>query len=292
MKTADAYAKVTARLIAELEGGRVPWHRPWVPSQPVSIHGRHYRGINAVLLSFLSPYASPVWLTFNQARERGGCVRKGEKGMPVILFKVSDRDRADADDASDERKARLFATTYTVFNVEQCDGVELPKRLQGPAGAREIVSGDVIAERFLGAGGPSLEHGGSRACYSPSLDSVRIPTRAAFKSSAEYYSTLFHELGHSTGHASRLNRDGIAKFDSFGSHQYSREELVAEFCAAFLCASAGIENARTVENSAAYLRYWLKAVKEEPGVLVRAASQAQKAADLILGVAPAAQVAA
>lgn len=291
MKTAEAYAKVTARIVAELEGGHCPWQRPWVPQAPVSIHGRAYRGINAVVLGLLTPYESPAWLTFNQARERGGCVRKGEKGTPVILFKVSQRDASGSDDASDEHRTRLFATTYTVFNVEQCDGVELPKRLQRPEGAREIVSGDDIAARYL-VGGPALEHGGSRACYSPSLDSVRMPVRAAFTSSAEYYSTLFHELGHSTGHASRLNRDGIAKFDSFGSHQYSREELVAEFCAAFLCASAGIENARTVENSAAYLRYWLAAVKEEPGVLVRAASQAQKAADLILGVAAAASEAA
>jgi len=281
MKTSDAYAKVTARLIALLEAGTVPWHMPWRTGMPTSIHGRAYRGINAAILAFGSPYTSNVWLTFNQARERGGCVRKGEKGTAVILFKVSKRE--DGETAEGESRTRLYATTYTVFNIEQCDGVELPKRFapRGEVAADERA--EQIAARYLTAGGPALVHQGSRAAYAPKADKIHMPNRNAFDDTSEYYSTLFHEIGHSTGHAARLNREGVANFDGFASHQYSKEELVAEFCAAYLCAEAGLENKRTIDNSAAYLRSWLRDIKADPGVLVRAASQAQKAADLVLG---------
>jgi antirestriction protein ArdC len=286
MNTTDAYTKVTERLLDALDNGTVPWHKPWQGGAPLSIHGRPYRGINAVILA-MSGYSSNVWLTYQQARERGGHVRKGEKGTPVILFKVSkrqDTEKAASEDPTGSR-TRLFATTFTVFNFEQCEGVELPERHRGND-VPPIEAAEAITTRYL-ENGPRLVHGGARAGYCSPIDTVRMPPRTAFDSAPHYYATLFHELGHSTGHETRLDRDGIARFDGFGSHQYSREELIAEICAAMLCGVARIENAVTLENAAAYLRHWRSVLKDDPGAIVRAASHAQKAADLVLGVAKA-----
>lgn len=275
MKRADVYAKVAARVLEQLSQGVVPWHKPWVGGGPVSIHGHRYRGVNALTLG-LSEYSSPVWLTYNQARERGGHVRRGEKGTPVLLFKVSQRE----DEIEGASSRRFFATTFTVFNLEQCEGVELPARFrERPA----PVAAGAIASRYLECGGPRLQHGGEVAAYAPSTDLVVMPAPSAFESVEAYYSTLFHEFGHSTGHPSRLNREGIANPDGFGSHRYSTEELVAEMCAAFLCARAGIETERTTANTVGYIQHWLGVLQADPGVLVKAASSAQKAADWVLG---------
>lgn len=285
----SAYEAVTDRIIAAMEAGTVPWHKSWATggaSVPVSIHGHEYRGINAFVLGFCSPYASNVWLTYNQARERGGYVRKGEKGTAVLLFKTIDRKR----ESTDEESARFFATTYTVFNIEQCEGVELPAKLATVVQNTEdpIAACEAIAAGYAGA--PAIKHGGDRACYIPLLDQIRMPVPASFESRARYYNVLFHELGHSTGHASRLDRE-LVGFDA-DSHAYSKEELIAELTAALLCNRAGIDSAPLVENSAAYLRSWLGRLKDDRSILVQAASAASKAADWITGRAVAERAAA
>jgi antirestriction protein ArdC len=226
-------------------------------------------------------YSSPYWLTYNQARELGGHVRKGEKGMAVLLWKPSDRkgsgegEQAPAD-GNDRR--RLYVTTYTVFNLDQTEGVQVPARLTRPVPQVDPIES---AERIVAsyAKGPTIVHGGDRACYFPSADRVNVPHAGAFHSREHYYSVLFHELTHSTGHESRLARDLGGMGDA-----YAQEELIAELGAAFLTNAAGIENPATLEDSSSYLRFWLGKFRDDKGQsLVKAASAAQRAADLILG---------
>lgn len=274
----NAYEKVIASVIEEMESGVVPWHRPWVSKAPVSIHGHRYRGMNAFLLG-MSGFSSHVWMTFQQAKERGGHVKKGEKGTPVLLFKTKKREEDE-----DEGKAPFFATTFTVFNFEQTEGVELPEKFADPNDGERDETAEDIVRGYLEAG-PELEHGWDRAAYSFKDDRVVMPSYASFQSPAHYYSALFHEIVHSTGHPKRLSREGIRDFDAFGSHQYAKEELIAEIGAALLCGLAGVENRNTVENTAAYLRGWKKQLQDDPGVLVSAASAAQKAVDLVCGAA-------
>ena len=279
MNTAEAYEKVTARMIAQLEAGTAPWQKPWqggdakLGGLPVSAHGHKYRGINLLIL-MSAGYASPVWLTYNQAKKLGGNVRKGEKGTAVLLWKRG-RTYTETSAAGEESERRgFYATTFTVFNAEQCEGLpETIAPVVEPVPASELVAG------YLADGGPKLTHGGDRAFYSPMGDYVAMPKPTDFASFDHYLSTLFHELTHSTGHASRLAR---LENGPFGSHAYSKEELVAELGAAFLCARAGVENKAVEANSAAYLRNWLTAFKGDPKMLVQAASAAQKAVDHIL----------
>lgn len=282
MATQDVYEKVTAKLIAAMEAGVIPWERPIKPA--MSVHGHVYRGINALILG-LSDFASPIWMTFDQARKLGGSVRKGEKGTPVMLWKASKRP---AESADGEERSGFFATTFTVFNLEQTDGVKVPACFALTA---STVSPSDAADAIIAgyANGPAVEHVGRQPCYIPSLDTVRIPAPGAFPSTARYYKTMFHELTHSTGHASRLGREGVTNLDKFGSHQYAKEELIAEMGAAFLCARAGIESDQLTENSAAYLKSWLGVLRGDCKLLVQAASAAQKAVDCITGAQAAQQ---
>lgn len=279
MNTAEVYEKVTNRIIEALEAGTAPWRKPWTGGAPVSIHGRPYRGINAVILAF-SGYTSNVWFTFNQARERGGSVRRGEKGTTVLLWKPT-KGKPAADGTPSDRPG-FYATTYTVFNLEQCEGVEVPAALSLVRNdGAPLEQAAAIVDGW--ASKPEVTWGGSRACYSPMLDAVRVPVPESFETMGHYYGTLFHELTHSTGHESRLNREGVAGRIEFGSHTYSKEELIAEMGAAFLCARAGIDSPAIEGNQAAYLRNWLTVLKGDRKLLVQAASAAQKAADMILG---------
>jgi antirestriction protein ArdC len=279
MNTAEVYGKVTASLISRMEAGVVPWAKAW--HTPISIHGHSYRGINALVLG-LSDYASPVWLTYHHAKKLGGNVRKGEKGAAVLLWRQGrTRDLAPSPDC--ETRRGMYCTTFTVFNFEQCEGLELPAKFaSAPSAADPAAAADAIAAEYL-ARGPRRTDGGSSAYYSPSEDRVNLPARSAFTSAGGYYSTLFHELTHSTGHASRLSREGITDPIKFASHNYTCEELVAEIGAAFLCARAGLDTERTIENSAAYLKGWLGKLNHDRKFLVTAASAAQKAVDLIAG---------
>lgn len=277
---ATVYEIITERIIATLEAGTVPWRKPWsgqagMPKNLIS--GKEYRGINVFLLHTLG-YDSPWFLTFKQAKGLGGQVRKGEKGCPVVFWKWLDRKETDDGKVNQHRVPLL--RYFTVFNVEQCDGIKIPdvdvsEREHEPLQAAEsIVEG--MPER------PTIEHGFRGACYSPSEDKVRMPKPERFESGNGYYATLFHELTHATGHSSRLDRKLDTKHAAFGSGDYSKEELVAEMGAAFLNGQAGILDSQ-VEQSASYIDGWLKTLRSDCRVVVMAAAQAQKAADFILG---------
>jgi antirestriction protein ArdC len=276
----NVYQIITDKIVAKLEEGAAPWSKPWkvtgAEGAPRNLKsGKAYRGINVFLLS-CQGYESPYWLTFKQAKAKGGSVRKGEKGTQVVFWKWIEKKSTDGD----EPERFPILRYYTVFNVEQCDGVDYPKAKAEPVSEFEaIAAAELVVENMRNR--PEITHGGDRACYSPTLDVVKMPKREAFKSPAEYYSTLFHELAHSTGHESRVGRPFGS---SFGSEKYGKEELVAEMTAAMVAGHVGIEDA-TIDNSAAYLASWIKTLKGDPKMAVCAAAQAQKAADYILGVA-------
>lgn len=278
------FETITNRIIQLLEQGTIPWKKTWSEGAGLGEHqnliSQHgYKGINA-LLTAAAGFSSPYWLTFKQASELGATVRKGEKGTPIVFWKFGTEQKEDG-----KEKSWAYAMHSTVFNIEQIDGLDTVKVLAAKRKAKRIdfnpiESCEKIVSGFKNA--PSLKHVEQRAFYRPSTDSINMPKQESFSSVEAYYATLFHEMTHSTGHKSRLGREGITEKNYFGSHSYSKEELVAEMGAAFLCGRAGISTA-TEENSAAYIKGWLEVFKGDSSFLIKAASQAQKAASLILG---------
>jgi antirestriction protein ArdC len=276
------YEVINNRIMELLEQGTIPWRKTWnaVTNMPKNlVSGKEYKGINVFMLG-CQEYSSPYWMTFKQVQDKGGHVRKGEKSCPVIFWKWLDRTGMEVSDGEEVRNGKIpLLRYYSVFNLEQTEGIEAPP-------TTEIINTFTPIERAeqIIAGmpyKPEIKHGGNRASYSPMLDYVKLPIPESFDSPEEYYSTAFHELTHATGHASRLGRKGVLEPSYFGSHEYSKEELVAEMGAAFLCGFTGIES-RTIENSAAYIRGWLRELKSDKTLLIHAAAQAQKAADFIL----------
>jgi antirestriction protein ArdC len=278
---ANVYQIITDRIIKQLESGTAPWHKPWQTQGPNGLPrnlvSRHpYRGINVWILAS-SGYSSPYWLTFRQATELGGHVRSGQKGSPVVFWKFGTREVQDGEEII-ERKS-VLCRYYTVFNTSQCEGLPAQPATESLPHINPIENCEQVVLQWLDK--PTIQHGSNRAAYSKSLDLVQMPDLGSFDNAEEYYSTLFHELTHSTGHPRRLNRSTLATFERFGDEKYSAEELVAEMGAAFLCGFSGIEN-KTINNSAAYLRSWLDVLKQDSRLVLIAAGQAQKATDLIL----------
>jgi antirestriction protein ArdC len=269
------YQIITGEILKQLEAGVAPWHKPWATELPKNlVSGRAYRGINVFLLASQG-YGSPYWLTYKQATERGGHVRRGEHGSKVVFWKFDKYQTEDADGQTVERTSAILRY-YTVFNAEQCEGVPAPApaRIVNPIGECERI--------VAGMPNPPAVGQSDKAWYRPATDTVGMPARTTFESAEAYYSTLFHELTHSTGHPKRIGREEIERLNTFGSESYSKEELVAEMGAAMLAGVAGIER-RTLANSAAYLKSWVDVLKSDSRMVVFAASQAQKAADYILG---------
>jgi antirestriction protein ArdC len=244
---------------------------------------KEYRGVNVFMLA-CQQYGSPWWLTFNQVKERGGYVRKGEKATPVIFWKFIDRKDSVEADSEDNINGKIpLLRYYSVFNVFQTEGITLPP---DPEETINPFNPNEKAEQIIAnmPQRPDIQYGGNKACYRPSSDTITLPPKQTFVSPEEYYSTYFHELSHATGHESRLARKSILEPSFFGSHEYSKEELVAEMGAAFLCGFSGIEQ-KTIENSVAYIQGWLKVLKSsDKTLLVHAAAQAQKASDYILNI--------
>jgi len=267
----NVYAEVTDRIVAALEGGTVPWRRPWSETGgPRSLDNRPYRGINIFLLELMG-YGDPRWGTFNAVKRHGGSVRKGEKGTRVILWKPVKREVPEGDERP---AAYLLLRDYVVFNAEQCDGLPELETVEATSTPNELAD-EIVAEYTYG--GPIVQYGKSGAYYDPHNDRVGMPARESFVSDDAHYSTLFHELVHSTGHETRLKRIEKALF---GSDPYSREELVAEMGAAMLCGITGIDNQ---DQSAAYIEGWLKPLKNDVKLVIQAAAKAQKAVDLMIG---------
>ncbi len=287
MQKKDAYQVITDRICELLEKGEIPWQKPWnagadMPRNLAS--KKEYRGVNPFLLASMR-FTSPYWLTFKQAKELGGAVKAGEKGTPVVFWKWIEK--KDPHRKPGEVVEKIpFLRYYTVFNLTQCDGIpeekvpvldEKTRSFNPIEQAERIVSG--MPQK------PIVEHLESRAYYCPLSDTVNLPKKDLFKSNEEFYSTLFHELVHSTGHERRLNRRNSLEPRSFGSNDYSKEELCAEMGSAFLCGESGIVE-RVIDNSAAYIQGWLKRLRCDKKFLIHAAAQAQKASDFILCKSP------
>ena len=274
---AHIYEQITERIITLLTQGTVPWQKPWkaLTGLPRNlVRQKPYRGINVFLLLAMS-YESPFWLTFRQALQLGGSVRKGEKSCPVVFWKQTTFE----DKESGEPQKKRLLRFYHVFNLAQCDGL---KNCTVPV--ETPVNGICQPEDMVAhmPQPPLIKHGMTRAFYSPREDCVGLPMRERFERAEGYYATLFHELVHATGHESRLNRATLTEKAGFGSNTYCKEELIAEMGAAFLCGQAEIAE-RTIDNSAAYLYGWLEQLRSDKTLIVQAAAQAQKAVDFILG---------
>jgi antirestriction protein ArdC len=274
------YQMVTDRILSLLEQGTIPWNRPWSGSaskeHPMNLESqREYRGMNVFLLSAMG-FSSRYWLSFKQAKERGGHVRKGERSTPVIFWKRL----AVADKETGDPKEIPMIRYYSVFNLDQIEGIKPPDALEPVVNEFNPIE---RAEAIIAGmpNPPMIIHSEPRAYYRPAADTVNLPKPELFAKPEHYYSTAFHELAHSTGHETRLKRRPSAVLRFFGDKEYSREELVAEMGAAFLSAEAGIEQA-VIENQAAYLQSWISVLKGSPKLVVQAASAAQAAADFIL----------
>jgi antirestriction protein ArdC len=275
---ANVYEIVTEQVIKQLESGTAPWRKPWRCEPPCNlVSGKEYRGINPFLLASQG-YGSRYWLTFNQANKLGGHIRKGEHSSIVTFWNIGE-EKIVRDSEGHERNSKpILLRFYNVFNVEQTEGIA-DKLGLGNALPRvpSIEQCEAIVQDMPNR--PAMQQD-ARAWYRPSNDTVGMPSRDLFHSSEEYYSTLFHELTHSTGHSSRVGREGIEQLNTFGSESYSKEELIAEMGAAMLCGVTGISPA-TIPNSAAYLQCWINRLRGDSKLLVSAASAAQKAADYI-----------
>lgn len=280
----DVEAEVTAKVLAALEGGTIPWEKPWrtaglLPTSAAS--GKPYRGINVWLLSLSAQaagYGSPYWLTFNQAQSFGGNVRRGEKGTMVVLWK---RIKVDDKDSAEEgaKKVIPLMRYFTVFNLDQTEDVTLPPRFDLPEFEPVSVPESVDSVLSGYVDGPTLEYRTqASAYYTPGTDTITLPALDQFENEVGLAGTLFHELTHSTGHETRLNREVR---NHFGSEKYAREELVAEMGAAMLAAVSGTEF--QIERSAAYVENWLRALRDDKSLVISAAQKAQRAVDRILG---------
>jgi antirestriction protein ArdC len=288
----DIYTEVTNRIISQLEQGVIPWKSPYFSQVGFPRNfstGKHYHGINVFLLGSLR-FTSPYFLTFIQAKELGGNVRKGEHGSLVVKYGTYTKEDETAA-SSEDIETRRYLKAYTVFHASQIEGIEFPK----PANLPELsITEKTDRARAIVAAmpkAPTFHEGAAIPCYRPSTDSIHMPERGFFSSEEAYYSTLFHELSHSTGHASRLARKSLLEnkgIDAAGDtarKTYAEEELVAEMGASFLSAHAGFMDTE-LPNSAAYLQGWIDALKSKDakGWIIRAASQAQKAANYILNL--------
>jgi antirestriction protein ArdC len=287
----DVYARVTNAIVGDLERGVRPWVQPWDAahaagdvSRPLRFNGEAYRGINVVLLwlaALRGRFACPLWMTYKQAAELGGQVRRGVKGAMVVY---ADRiTRIEAGEDGEEREHSVpFLKSYTVFNCEQIDGLPTRyyARAERPVHAIERLE---RAERFLGNTAADIRHGGGMAFYSPAGDFVQMPEFESFRTAEGYYATLAHELTHWTRHGSRLARDFGRQ--RWGDEGYAIEEMVAEIGAAFLSADLGLVP-ETREDHAAYIGSWLKVLKGDKRAIFTAASHAQRAVDYLHSLQP------
>lgn len=267
----NVYEIVTNKIIEKLEEGVIPWRKPWVNGGAVNWKTQKpYRGINTMLLE------PGEYATFKQIKEAGGKIKKGEKSHIVVFWKWIEKE----DEETEKVEKFPILRYFKVFEINtQVEGLE-SKRSTESFEHDPIEEGEKILEGFMDK--PSLSWKEGSAYYQPFPDHVNVPPMKDFKKVEEYYSTLFHELVHSTGHKDRLNRKEVNGTHAFGSEDYSREELVAEMGAAMLCGVAGIDNS-TIDNSASYIQSWLRALKEDSKMVVIAGARAQKAVDYILG---------
>ena len=270
----DIYAAVTDRIIAQMEQGIIPWHKPWVAcgSAISRSTGKPYSLLNQMLLGRPGEY-----VTFKQCQQEGGKVKKGEKASMVVFWKWLDV----KDENTEEVKQIPMLRYFSVFHIDQCEGLKPRHTIALPNTASADQTADAIITAYCAREGVKMIHKeGDKAFYAPVSDSITLPHMAQFSTTAEYYSTAFHELTHSTGHASRLNR--LERTAFFGTEAYSKEELVAEIGASALVNHAGLETSHSLRNSVAYIQNWLSVLKNDKRFIVSATSKAEKAVELIL----------
>lgn len=287
----DIYQKVTDKIIADLEQGELTWHKPWSAGnmdgriiKPLRHNGMPYNGINVLMLwgaAMEGGYLSPFWMTYRQAKEMGAHVRKGERGNLVVYANTITKTE-EQDDGSEEERKIPFMKGYSVFNVEQIDG--LPEHFYSkPEPVIDPAQRIDHAEAFFTATGADIRSGGNRAYYSGGTDYVQMPHFESFRSPEAYYATLGHELVHWTKHEKRLDREFGRKV--WGDEGYAREELVAELGAAFLCADLALTPEPGTDH-AAYIQSWLKVLRDDKRAIFSAAAHAQRAADFLHGLQP------
>ncbi|TXL75129.1 DUF1738 domain-containing protein [Vineibacter terrae] len=283
----DLYQRITSRIVASLEQGVRPWLRPWNAqhaagriTRPLRCNGIPYQGINVLMLwgeCVAKGYSAPIWMTFKQALELGACVRKGEHGSLVVYADRIRRTETNEQTGQDVEREIPFLKGYTVFNVEQIDG--LPERYYGkPEPRLDPIQRIEKADAFFAALRADIRHGGNQAYYTMAHDYVQMPPFESFHDAESYYATLAHECTHWTRHGSRLERDFGRK--RFGDEGYAMEELVAELGAAFVCSHLDL-TPEPREDHAAYIASWLKVLKDDRRAIFTAASHAQRAADFL-----------
>ena len=290
----DVYTRVTDTLLAALEQGTRPWMQPWNAahaagpvSRPLRHNGKPYQGVNVLMLwlaAMEKGYTAPIWMTYNQAKELGAHVKKDERGSLVVYANTFKKTETNEETGQDEEHEIPYMKPYTVFNVEQIEG--LPAHYYARSEPPHLSEAERIArlDAFFGATRADIRHGGNRAFYAIEPDFIQMPPFETFHSPESYYATLAHEGTHWTRHPSRLARDMGRK--KWGDKGYAMEELVAEIGSAFLCAELGLTpNIR--DDHAAYIASWLKVLKEDKTAIFTAASHAQKAADYLLSLQPA-----
>jgi antirestriction protein ArdC len=289
----DIYTRVTDAIVAALEKGVRPWAQPWVAThqagpvcRPLRANGIPYRGVNVLMLwmaSEIKGYTSPIWMTYHQAIQVGGNVRKGEHSSPVVFANSFKKTEANEQGEEEEREIN-YLKQYAAFNVEQIDGLpDYYYALKPSPEALKNLRRIDAAERFVANLHADIRHGGGRAFYSPTDDYIQLPPLDSFRDSESYYATLAHEATHWTRHDKRLNRDFGRK--CFGDTGYATEELVAELGSAFLCADLEL-TLEVREDHAAYIEHWLTALKNDKRLIFTAASHAQKALDYLHGLQP------
>jgi len=280
------YEEVTDQIIAMLEQGQIPWRKPWAGTEAGAISyntGKPYSLLNQILLQVPGEY-----ITFNQCKEKGGSVKKGAKGKRVYFWKLYRKTETETDENGNEvevTKTIPVLKSFTVFNIEDCEGItpkwqdKLPEVPAQPIEEAERVLTDYVTRE-----GITLENQliSGKAYYSPAFDKIVTPRIDQFESSAEYYSTAFHEAVHSTGHPKRLNRLTTGKSAAFGGEDYSKEELCAEIGSACILHRMGIDTPESFRNSAAYVQGWLRALKDDKQLIIGAASRAEKAVAYIM----------
>ncbi len=275
----NVYQIVTDRIIAELEKGRIPWVKPWTGVRSGAYSratGKPYSFLNQMLLQKPGEY-----VTFKQAVNAGGMVRKGEKAQIVVFWKPLEV--TEEKDGKPVKKLIPLLKYYNVFHIDQCEGLEPRFKEEKLKPADPIAEAERVLSDYAYRSGCRIIHKKQdRAYYSPSADEIHLPMREQFIRIEEYYSTAFHESVHSTGHKTRLNR--LTSPAWFGNEEYSKEELVAEMGAAILMNELGIETAGSFKNSVAYIQSWLRALQNDNRLVVSAAGKAEKAARLILNI--------
>ncbi|GHD99785.1 antirestriction protein [Defluviimonas sp. 20V17] len=288
----DIYSRITDQIIAHLEKGVKPWTQPWNAAhaagpvtRPLRFNGEPYSGINILTLwasAMERSFAAPIWMTFRQARELGGHVRKGEKGSPVVYANSIQRTQLDEKSGEDVDVTIPFMKGYTVFNVDQIE--DLPAHYYAVAdGAVNPDERDARAEAFFSALGARILNGGNAAFYRPASDHIQMPMFEAFFDAQGYYATLAHECIHWTRHPSRLDRS--FEQQRFGDVGYAKEELVAELGAAFLSADLGLK-LEDRQDHAAYIGSWLQVLRDDKRAIFAAAAHAQRAADYLHKLQP------